>query len=335
MKPLNQFLVCQIVTLRQMGYSFGKIQKSLNLASRQTAHSAYKRYLRTGCFAPKKSTGRPKKLTEKEERKFVSDVLKEPKKSIEQHRVSFNSFACSKSISRITARRVLKKYGVTGRFAAKKINLGKLSKSNRLKWCYQMRKNVRDNPGFWQNVVFTDETRIRLSSDGVVRVLRKKGTRFDEKNLRSVCKDKRSLMYWGAIRYDGRKMLIKCPNHLNSDGYIKILKKYAKKMHHQDIIFQQDNAPIHKSKKTKDFLQTVDWETLDWPAYSPDINPIENLWAIIKKRLGSQTVTWENLDQKVREIWDSIEPEIIQNLYDSMPNRIKKVIQCKGAVSKY
>ena len=77
---------------------------------------------------------------------------------------------------------------------------------------------------FWQNVGFTDETRVRISSDGIVRVFRRNGTRFLEKNTKNLSSGKRSLMFWGAIRSDGRKLLVKCPNKLNAVGYLEIFE---------------------------------------------------------------------------------------------------------------
>ena len=56
-------------------------------------------------------------------------------------------------------------------------------------------------------------------------------------------------------------------------------------MHFLDIIFQQDNAPVHKSKIIGNFFQENEWKVLERPAYSPDLNPIENLCAILKQRL--------------------------------------------------
>ena len=58
-----------------------------------------------------------------------------------------------------------------------------------------------------------------------------------------------------------------------------------------------------------DYFAENSWKILDWPAYSPDLNPFENLWAIIKERLRKQTVSWENFEGKVLEFWNNIDQE--------------------------
>ena len=70
-------------------------------------------------------------------------------------------------------------------------------------------------------------------------------------------------------------------------------------MHLLDIIFQQDNPPVHKSKIIGIFSQENEWTVLEWPAYSPNLSITENLWAILKQRLRKQTVFWQNLEEKV------------------------------------
>lgn len=77
---------------------------------------------------------------------------------------------------------------------------------------------------------------------------------------------------------------------------------------------------------------------IKWPAQSPDLNPIENLWAILKRRLAVHERAPKNMDElwhRVHDEWNNISKENIQNLVESMPNRIKSVKKNKGLWTKY
>ena len=74
-------------------------------------------------------------------------------------------------------------------------------------------------------------------------------------------------------------------------------------------------------------------EVLDWPAYSPDLNPTENIWAVLKTSFRGQIVTWENLEKKVPEVWNNINPEVVRNLYSSYENRLVMVIKNQGSLT--
>ena len=189
---------------------------------------------------------------------------------------------------------------------------------------------MKKGAGFWYSVVFTDQTRVKLTSDGIVRVFRRKSTRYNE-NVTNASTDRRCIMYWGAIRSDGQKILVKCPNTLNS--YLDFLNRYNEKMHFPGLVFQQNNAPVHTASTIKNFSLENEWQVLDWPPYSPDLNIIMNLWAIVKRRLAEQTVLWENLYEKVQELWNSIDLETIQKLYDSIPDRLKAVADSNERIS--
>ena len=120
-KPLNEFLVCQVVTLRKLNFSWSEIQKQLELKHRSTAQMAYKRYIKNKSYLAAKPTGRLTKTSKKTEKKLIRDVLKNPKTSLERIRVDYNSFSANNSFSRSTVRRILKKNGVCSRMAAKKL----------------------------------------------------------------------------------------------------------------------------------------------------------------------------------------------------------------------
>ena len=69
-----------------------------------------------------------------------------------------------------------------------------------------------------------------------------------------------------TITWDGRKMLVKCPNKPNAVGYLEILRYDEEKMLFLGIILQQDNALVHKSKIIGKFIQENEWKVLEWPA---------------------------------------------------------------------
>ena len=65
-------------------------------------------------------------------------------------------------------------------------------------------------------------------------------------------------------------MLVQCSHKLKAAGYLKIWKNREEKMHIQEIIFQLDNAPVHKSKIIGNIIEDNEWKLLEWPSYNPD-----------------------------------------------------------------
>lgn len=112
----------------------------------------------------------------------------------------------------------------------------------------------------------------------------------------------------------------------------------------RNLFFQQDNAPIHTSNKTRLFLTQNGLSTLPWPANSPDLNPIENLWHLWKRdicqRWHSQRANKgidadkHNIQGYIQEAWKSIETTTLSKLIDSMPRRLEAVISAAG-VSRF
>ncbi len=103
-----------------------------------------------------------------------------------------------------------------------------------------------------------------------------------------------------------------------------------------DFVFQQDLAPAHTAKGTKSWFNDHGVTVLDWPANSPDLNPRENLWGIVKRKMrDTRPNNADELKATVKETWASIPPQQCHKLITSMPRRIEAVIKAKGAPTKY
>ncbi len=103
-----------------------------------------------------------------------------------------------------------------------------------------------------------------------------------------------------------------------------------------DFIFQQDLAPAHTAKGTKSWFNDHGVTVLDWPPNSPDLNPIENLWGIVKRKMrDTRPNNADDLKAAIKETWASIQPQQCHKLITSMPHRIEAVIKAKGAPTKY
>ena len=88
----------------------------------------------------------------------------------------------------------------------------------------------------------------------------------------------------------------------------------------------------------QNWFKTNDVDVLPCPAQSPDINPIEHLWDHLKRRLKEYPDRpCEILDlwERIEDEWNKIEPEVCQNLIESMPRRVAAVLKAKGGYTKY
>ena len=149
-------------------------------------------------------------------------------------------------------------------------------------------------------------------------------------------------MVWAGISSNGTTDIAFLSSKMNSEDYQNVLEIYLLPVFHEicgiNGIFQQDNAPIHTSTSTKNWLSANGIRTMKWPARSPDLNPIENIWGTLARKVyrnGRQFNSKSELQQAITSEWASIDPEEIQKLISSMKDRLIEVITKKGAETSY
>jgi hypothetical protein len=138
------------------------------------------------------------------------------------------------------------------------------------------------------------------------------------------------LLLWGWFSY-----------LYESEQYINILKEHiipsAQRLFNgQKYLFQSDNDPKHTSKKTARFMKQNKIDELLWPSQSPDLNPIENLWAYLNKRARLRKCrNKQELFDCLQEEWKKIPLDVLRKHIDSMPRRCQAVMDNKGWPTKY
>lgn len=102
----------------------------------------------------------------------------------------------------------------------------------------------------------------------------------------------------------------------------------------------QDNVPRHAARRMQEELQERGIYVIFWPPFSPDLNPIEAVWDIMKdwiqENYGDQEkLSYDTLRQAVKEAWDAVTPEHLDELINSIPYRYQAVIDADGRYTKY
>lgn len=238
----------------------------------------------------------------------------------------------------MTISRRLGEAGLQSYVPLKKPLLNNTHKRNRRNWC-KTRKNWYME--HWGKVMFSDESRFVLYSSRKVRVRRTPTEKFlPECLVPAVQGGGSSVMIWGCMSAAGTGILRFIDGSMDSQEYIETMKDNmlpsAQKLHNGYFVFQQDNAPCHKSAATMAWFERKGIPLLPWPARSPDLNPIENLWNIIGLRVASrQPRNVQELREKISEVWNEVTPEECQKLVQSMRKRVQMCLKHKGGPIDY
>ncbi|KAI4886169.1 hypothetical protein NFI96_033331 [Prochilodus magdalenae] len=143
------------------------------------------------------------------------------------------------------------------------------------------------------------------------RVWRRGGETYNHECVKRSVKFPQSVMVWGCMSARGVGKLCFLKKTVNAAVYQDVLETFLiptveEQFGEEDFIFQQDLAPAHAAKSTKDWFTKKQLEVLAWPANSPDLNVIENLWAIVKRKIRDRKpTTLDQLKQNIATAWEA------------------------------
>ena len=191
----------------------------------------------------------------------------------------------------------------------------------------------------WRSTLFTDEKTWWYGKEGQSFVWTDD---IDDPKLNNEqVKHPYKVHAWGGISWYGKTDLYLFEENMDTDLFCKILRTKmlpgAKKIfsgRRKKWYFQQDNDPKHTSKKAQDLIKSIVPAQIpksDWPPNSPDLNPIENIWGILSRRLEECNYKGKKgFHSAIRKQWRDLELDTIRNSIKPMKRYLKEVRKNKG-----
>lgn len=327
-KELSECEVRKILFYKGSGKSERDIARLMN-RSKTAIHNAI---IRKDYSNKIKRSGRKNILTARDNRQIFRLSTK---KGLSTREISKRF---SKKTSHVTVWKSLK-LNINTKFMKlkKKPKLLKCHREERLKWA----KNVMSWNDEWKQIIFSDEKKFNLDGpDGYKHYWH--DLRKEPKECFSRQMGGGSVMIWGAFSYEGLCDLQRISGHMNSTQYQSMLYDhmipFGPLLGGANWMFQQDNAACHTSKSTQEWFKKEKNNVLPWPSRSPDLNPMENLWGILSRKVyanNKQFSSANELEVAIVKEWYNISITELNHLVTSMKNRVFEVIRKNGGPISY
>jgi transposase len=324
-----------IVGMRLGGMKPSVIASLLNMP-RSTVSMILTKWKVTGCMVTKKARGRPPPLGDRAIRELSRELLQDRRQSIAQIARNFN-------VARNTIRKYIHNLGFGSRIAAKKPFLPSHHMTKRLDFAkVHAHWTVED----WKNIIWTDESSFELGKNSrQIRVWRRIHERYHIDCLAPSFKSGRtSIMVWGAFTgFDKSPLIVIPPTKRSAVGFVEHVYEgtlsgfYFMHDKPEQLTLMEDGAPVHRSKYPSDWREAHGIKKMIWPPNSPDLNPIENLWRMVKDSLDKygKPKNKEEMIKNIQHVWDQVSQEQLLQLISTMPARMQAVIEAGGGSTKW
>lgn len=326
-----------IIDLHKKGQGYRKISKTLSIPI-PTIQGVVRRFQQRGHVGNADRPGRPRKLPARSVRKVVRKVEQYPRTTLGEIQDDLANEGLK--VSKDTISRTIRTAGLQARRPRRTPFLKPRHAKTRLKYA---KDHLDKDESFWQSILWSDETKIELFSHNHVQtVYRRPGQAYLPKNtLPTVKHGGGSIMLWGAFSARGPGNIVRIKGIMKKEDYCKILQENLQQSAEKlelgpDFLFQHDNDPKHTSRMVKQWLTDNGIQVLDWPAMNPDLNPIENLWQELKRRIRMRKPkNLTELESVAIEEWHNIPPETCNNLVKSYKKRLLAILKAKGFSINY
>lgn len=195
----------------------------------------------------------------------------------------------------------------------------------------------------WFRVIFSDEMCVWTGHQGRVYVRRPQGrdVAYEEQYCTTQLYHGKKVNVIGFFTGYGVGEIGIFDDNMNGEKMVQMFSQHLTTTHQHYYPNQQwyllhDNDKKFHSKVVKEWLFNNGVTCLDFPTYSPDLNPIEHLWADLKRRIEKyKCTTVEKLKRVIEYEWNATDPDLCEKLVNSMADRCKAVIKNKGYKTKY
>lgn len=327
----------RVLVLKEEGYSTTQIAKRVG-SSQSAVVKILQKSTETGTVADRARSGRPRSSSKRQDRVLRRISLADRKLTSPQLLRQWQD-KCGIAVSPSTVRKRCLEFGLRGCKARRKPLLTDVQRKNRVQWA---KKHSKWSCNMWEKVLFSDESTFCLFGDQAhVYVRRFPGEEYKPECLNVSVKYPLKVMVWGCMAASGVGRLHIVEGTVNAAKYMSILQKCmipsAKQLFPDDYVFQDDNAPCHRAKVVLELKKKMKISTLDWPAQSPDLNPIENLWHKVAVEISrSLPGNKRELIESLIAAWNRVVTrDYLISLVHSMPRRCKAVLKSKGWPIKY
>ena len=321
-----------------------KLPKELDIPSGSVA-TTLRRLKATGSTKSRPRGKRPPKLDKHAKRRILSDIDINPQQP-------WDDIGAKEGISGKTVARMANKEGLHKRKARPKPYLKPEQMEKRLKWASEALRR------FWPGVIFTDEVLFEKGEKiGPTWTIRRAGEESMIKHLVPTFKqDRETLMVWGAVAIGHKWPLLRLTAY-NTDFYDPVktidrfayvnhvlegrLAGYCSKLRREgipEVRTLEDGAGPHRSRLAAQAREELHIKQIFHPPNSPDLNPIEPLWGIVKHRVARLRPVASTLDklwEQVQRVWDELDQETIDRVLGKMEERRIAVVAAHGGHTRF